>query len=383
MLGIVYIFSTPLDLISLPVGSPSTILGALFLALWILELLRGRVSLPRHPWALAAGVGFVLWSAVTTTWSVVPSITASQSLSTGLLLLSAIAIASSFPDQLRGPAWALLLGSFLLASLTLVLGGQQVYYIGTTELQSQQHTLGSIDENALSLHLMLGFAAGLFLMRRQVSARLKIGIVLMVGVLVVTTILVGSRSALGSMIGMIVLLVLMSAKRVSALVWSVLLIAISLLPIKILADAGMIPDRIVQWVSNPVASDSRTEIIAMYKQFMGDWFWGGVGAGGDAYYLQSVASSFQNAHSAFWKTWIETGIVGLVLWLAFVVASAIIAIRSHERDFFLLAGVPILIYFYTLGPVNSNMLWAVFGLALGMPAVAKSVGGRGRPTVPA
>ena len=49
-----------------------------------------------------------------------------------------------------------------------------------------------------------------------------------------------------------------------------------------------------------------------------------------------------------------------------------IAWRSPERDFFLLTGVPIIIFFYTLGPINSNMLWAVFGLALGMPVIARA-----------
>ncbi len=370
--GLLYIFFTPLDLISFSVRSPATIFGALLIAAWILSLFRGQAHLPRHGWAIGLGVFFVAWSGLTSSWSVVPGISVSQAVSSAVLLLSAIAIGSVFGTRLRRPAWALLGGALVLALSTLVLGGQQVYYIQGTALLSQQYTFNGIDENALSFHLVLGCAAALFLLRRRTAPLIKLILVAILAVLVVAVLLVGSRSALASLIGMVLILVLMSVRRTSALIWAAIAIAGALLPFKVLADSGMIPERVMTWLSNPVFNDSRSEIIALYRGTMGDWFWTGVGTGGDAYYLQAVASSYQNAHSAFWKIWIETGMVGLCLWLGFLVAIAVIAVRSPDRDFFLLAGVGIVVYFYTLGPVNSNMVWAIFGLALGMPALARA-----------
>lgn len=377
--GLLYIFSTPLDLVELdldafPVRSPTAIVGGLFIAMWVFDLARRNASLPKHGRVLVSGILFVFWSALTTAWSVAPDETASTSLSTVVLLLSAMAIGTVFREQLGAPAWALVLGAFSVAVLTLTFGGPEYYDAGGTTLQGQQWTFQGIDQNALSFHLALGLAAGLYLLSKRGSTLLKVGLLAMVGILVATTLLVGSRSGVGAEIGIFIFLVviLLSAKRGFGLVGAVVLVSIALLPIKFLADAGRIPDRIVQWVSNPVATDSRDEIIALYRETGGDWFLFGVGKGADADYLQFAANSYLNAHSAFWKTWIETGLIGLVLFSGFLLGIAVIAWRSPERDFFLLTGVPIIIFFYTLGPINSNMLWAVFGLALGMPVIARA-----------
>lgn len=369
--GLAYVFSTPLDLISLPVRSPTTILGALLIALWLVRSIRRGGQLPKHGWAIGLGLLFVAWASLTSAWSVVPDVSVSQAISTAMLLLAAIAIGSVFGTRLQRPAWALLLGSLVLAGSTLLIGGQQVYYVQGAAQVSAQYTFSDIDQNALSLHLVLGCAAALFLLRRRATLVGRLLLLVMVGVLVATVLLVGSRSAIGSLIGMALLMVIMSGKRVSALLWTAITVAVALLPIKMVADAGLIPERVTSWLMNPVVNDSRSEIIGLYRDTMGDWFWTGVGTGGDAYYLQAVASTYLNAHSAFWKIWIETGIVGLCLWLGFLVATAGIALRSPDRDFFLLSGLSIVVYFYTLGPVNSNMVWAIFGLALGMPALVR------------
>ena len=367
LLGLLYLFSTPLDLIQLPVRSPTTLLGGAFLFVWGIAFLRGRYRLPPHPWAIAFAIAFVAWSALTISWSVVPAFSMTQSISTAMLVISVIAIASVFRGAIREPLWALLAGSLALAMDTVFLGGRQIYYVAGMALESQQYTISGVDENALSLHLTIGIAAAIYLIRTSRAVKTRILLIGFLSFLVVTVVVVGSRSAVGALIGMAILTILASARSISTIVWSVLLVAISLLPVKLLADAGMIPSRIIEWISNPVANDSRLEIIATYRLTMADWFWKGVGTGGDAYYLQAVASIYKNAHSAFWKTWIETGIVGLVIWLGFVVATFVIAVRSSRRFFFILVSVPVFIYFYTLGPVNSNMLWAVFGLAVGVP----------------
>jgi hypothetical protein len=84
------------------------------------------------------------------------------------------------------------------------------------------------------------------------------------------------RSGVGAEIGIFLVVILLSARQASGW-WGPFYWYRSLVPIKFLADAGRIPDRVLRWVSNPVATDSRDEIIALYRETGGDWFWFGVG----------------------------------------------------------------------------------------------------------
>ena len=122
----------------------------------------------------------------------------------------------------------------------------------------------------------------------------------------------------------------------------------------------------------PDFSDGRDKIIAAFWTTRSDWFTKGIGVGADADYLYLAASWYRNAHSGFWKIWIGTGLIGLVLWGFLLIGLMYRAWHSAERTFFLLCLPPIIGFFYTLGPLNSNMLWVVFGLALGA-CPAKSV----------
>lgn len=111
--------------------------------------------------------------------------------------------------------------------------------------------------------------------------------------------------------------------------------------------------------------DSRSLIIDAYRASQPFWLIKGVGVGADAEYLLSTVGTYANAHSAFWKIWVELGLIGLALWALLLVGLAVRVKGSSDRAFFVLAAVPIILFFMTLGPLNSNVLWVVLGLALG------------------
>jgi hypothetical protein len=119
--GLLYIFSTPLDLVELdlvafPVRSPTAIVGGLFIAMWVFDLARRNASLPKHGRVLVSGILFVFWSALTTAWSVAPDVTVSTSLSTVVLLLSAVAIGTVFASIAPHTGASFLMPSLLQCS---------------------------------------------------------------------------------------------------------------------------------------------------------------------------------------------------------------------------------------------------------------------------
>ncbi len=126
-----------------------------------------------------------------------------------------------------------------------------------------------------------------------------------------------------------------------------------------------IPTRVGDWLGDLTFTDSRSDIIGQYRLNQGDWSMTGIGAGADADYLQSSLYVYLNAHNAFWKVWIELGVVGLLLWVLLVASLIRLAWRSAERTLFVLFSIPIVFFMYTLAPMNSNALWVVFGLAMG------------------
>lgn len=380
VLALVYLFVTPLELVRLPGGTPAFYAGLVFIAFWILELLRGQVGLPHHRWVVGAAAAFVLWNATTTLWSIAPGASLVRARTLALLLLSAIALASVFAGRVRRPAWALLLGSTLAAFLAMRSGVEVVVRAGRY-IETEQYTIAGVDQNALSFHLLVGAAAGLYLMSIRGSKGSRWLIAGALVTIVAATILVGSRTALGTLILLAPVYLVLTRRSRKAFAAGIALVGAAVATYLLIGNSGRLPSRLSEWLANPEFFDVRFDFIALYRQTMSEWMWFGVGAGGDAEYLWTTSGVFKSAHNAFWKVWIETGVVGLILFTAFVVGTAIIGYRSKHRAFFILATVPIAAFFYSLGPVSSNMLWAIFGLALGTPVVKEALTNRRPPPV--
>lgn len=357
--AMLYVVCTPLDIIPIPaVGSPVAIVGFLFLCAWGVALLRGEVRMPKAGGLLLVLVALVTWSFATVSWSYAPSLTMTKSISTLLVVLSAIAISGVFPGRVERPASALALGAGIVGLAAIVSGPE-------TESGSEQASFLGIDQNVIAFHVSLGLASALFVLLRTSGSWRRAGMSLVIVVQAAALIVVGSRTGIGSGFALVLVFVVISmgsmrrAFRALGLLTGLVLIS------GWISARGLVPSRVLDWLEDPTVTDSRAGIISAYRMTQDEWMVRGIGAGADADYLFAVTSWYKNAHSALWKVWIELGMVGLALWGLLLAGLSYRAWRSADRSFFVLSGIPILLFFYTLGPLNSNALWVVFGLALG------------------
>lgn len=366
MTAMTYIFASPLDVVPLPWNvSPATVTGALFLGSWILALARGEVRIPRTPTLLSALALLSMWSFATVSWSYAPSASWGRAISTLFLGVSAVAIASVMGGRARPAALALGAGATVSGVWTLISGPETLETPSGMYIQIQQASFLDIDQNALAFILSIGLASALYVVLRANDSRLRLVAVGMTGVLVAALVLVGSRTGIGSMIAVVALFMILSLRSGPALVVALMSLSVGAIAVRWIASAGLVPLRILDWLQHPILTDSRTEIIDAYRMTQSEWNLRGVGAGADSYYLFSSTSWFKSAHGAFWKIWIELGLVGLLLWGLSLACLVLWASRSPEKSYFLLVLPALVFFFFTLGPLTSNVLWVVFGVAWG------------------
>ena len=375
--ALLYVFATPLDIVPLPIGTPVTFAGAVFLCAWAVALLRGEVKPPRGGGLLLVLVALVVWSFTTIFWSYAPGVSITQAITTTFLVVSAIAVAGVFRGEVERPAGALALGS-AIAGLAAIISGPDV-----SNGFSEQASFLGIDQNILAFNVALGLAASLFLMLGRHARSFVVVLLLLALIQTGALIMIGSRTGIGSAIALVIAYITLSLRnpRRAGIALAATLAAAWM--VRSFSANELVPSRIQDWLQNPIAMDYRSEIIDAYRMTQADWIIKGVGAGADADYLLAVASWYKNAHSAFWRVWIELGLVGVLLWGLLLAGLAYRAWRSPNRAFFALEAVPIALFFYTLGPLGSNALWAVFGLAMGASAMveAAEASSGGRSTV--
>jgi len=354
--SLLYFFCSPLDLIQTPLGTVARWTALLFFSVWIVELMLGSVKIPRRPGLLLVLTALLLWSFTTVLWSYAPSVSMTQSVTTTLLVLAAVAISSGAGGSALRPAAAMALGSAVAAVATLT--------SGLHSSDGQASFLG-IDQNALAFHLALGLASALFVSLHAQGRKARLAAVAVSILLVASLVQVGSRTGIGATIALAATFLLYSARTPRRVLVALGVLGAGMLAVWLVAMAGLIPPRVFDWLGAPIATDNRELIIQAFRLTQDEWVFKGIGAGADANYLFIKQDNYRNAHSAFWKVLIEMGAIGLSLWGLLLTGLARRAYRSPDRAFFILASLPIALFFYTLGPINSHMLWATFGLALG------------------
>lgn len=241
---------------------------------------------------------------------------------------------------------------------------------------TEQATFLEIDQNALAFHLCLGLASALYVFARTRSSTARVIMGLLGAVLIVTLILVGSRTGVGAGLLVVAAFLLLSLRSLKQVLLTCGFIAVGGYLTFWIASAGLVPLRVLAWLEHIELTDNRTEIIELFRLTESEWIVRGIGAGADADYLWAVQSFYKNAHSAFWQTLIEQGIFGTALLGMLLIGLAYRSYRSFDRDYFLLSCIPVGLFFYTLGGLTSNMLWAIFGLALGASPTLRPTNGR-------
>lgn len=359
-------FAIPLDILPLVLGrSPSFFASLILIFFWIEHSLRlGEKS--RLPTYFGVTLAlWWLWNTVTLFWSVAPSATLLAIVSITVQVVVFLAFIEVMPNSRDVLVWWYVAGATCLAIWALM---------GSVEKNDEGRVqVAGIDQNVTGLVLTVGFAAAVYLLLFSPQRFRRIPLVLGMGVLVSASIKVGSRTGVGGLVLVIAAAVLISVWRLGAggstrFLRAGALMAAAVGGYAIILRAGFVPDRVLEFLENPTgAGDSeRSIIIAAYREHMELWWTRGVGYGADAHFLSLHSGlGFKNAHSLFWKTWIETGMVGLLLWGAFLVGVVRVFSRSLRVDALgLLLAVPITAFAFTLGGDRTGAFWFVLAACL-------------------
>jgi O-antigen ligase len=228
--------------------------------------------------------------------------------------------------------------------------------------------LDGIDENATALVLAVGFAA-LIYVAMHFDGRRAVFLGLIAAETGVATLRTGSRSGAiaASVVLLVALLQLIRQRRMR----SVLMFRTAAMLLLVCAsfiwalNAGLLPQRVASLLNfGPVSDSGRSGIIDLYLTTFDHWALFGVGLNADAQYLFLTHSWYKNAHSMFWKTWIESGVVGLILIAAFLSVVIERGFRSVASQALILMAVPIFVFAITLGVLSTSVFWFVIALAL-------------------
>gem|GEM_PF-2860654 len=352
---IAYAVAAPWEFIATPVGSPAQVGGLFLLCLWLVSLVVGRVGNRNHIVVPTLLLLLPAWSIATAFWSPFPGIALVGATTIVFLCLATYIIVCAIPLPGRQVVIALGVSCTALAIRTLI--------SQTPENEGSQLTFDDIDQNILSFTLCIGLAAAMWLAISS-KERMKVALWLASGAIIALCIIrIGSRTGFSSLalMGALATAICWRSRR-----WLLgVLLPLALLTIwAVLSAVGLIPDRIYGFLSEPQINDYRLQIIDQFLLYRSDWEVFGVGAGTDAQFLASKEGWYANAHSAFWQVWIELGIVGLFLAICLFTACIWLGRKSQLAPFLLLVLVAFVLFGYTLGPIRSNALWVVIGLAL-------------------
>jgi hypothetical protein len=226
-----------------------------------------------------------------------------------------------------------------------------------------------VDENVTAMVLVVGFAALVYLVTRLGGRRSAL--LLPPAVVTGSAILHGgSRSGAIAIVAVLVvaLLPLIRRGRLRPVVWfrAAGIVLLTYFTFTIALDVGLLPQRVLDLMNQGASYQDarRSQIIDLYLLTFDHWAFFGVGVGNDAAYLSVTQSVALNAHSLLWATWIETGLIGLILFAAFLTVVIKRGFRSVASEALILLAVPIAIFAITLGGERTSVFWFVIALAL-------------------
>lgn len=357
-----YVFTVPLDILPVAAGrSVQPPVAALFLTIWVFS--KAQKALIRVPSAaLGALYGIVFWSFASTFWSAAPAKTLIGATSLAFQILVFVALCDTLPRHFHASFRALALSSFTLACVVLSRPADA--------LQGGRASVAGVDENTLAMVLSVGFASCLHLLF-QGRGRTAWFWAFASAVCAAATVHTGSRTGVIALAGTLVVQLLVALPLMRGLSRSIM----RLVPLAIVGGLGLagmiqylggLPPRITALLEiGPGVGDSgRAEILAGYRQFTSEWIIQGVGYGADADFLASHTHVFYSAHSLFWKTWIELGVVGLVFVTTLIAQSLAAAWGSQIRLTIGVLATPLVAFALTLGGLQVSVFWLVLAWSL-------------------
>lgn len=372
ILTLAYVASVPFDILPVSFGrSITTPIGLVLVGLWGVSRLRRRSKFRFPASVTLILVMYLGWAATTITWSADPalSILTLQSLIVRALLL--VVLCNTLPP-IRDQVLA------ILGCSTAVLG-LIILTQPADALRDGRSNVGGIDENVTALVLSIGFAAIICLLTFYRDKHHVLWLI-PVGVVALATLHTGSRTGMIAIVMTTAVaigrLLFRRPIRVSAVLRTAAIIVFLISCVHFAAQAGLVPDRVSEVFGNSdrLGDSQRGVIIDSYRATQSDWELFGVGIGSDAPYLRQSQSLYLNAHGTLWKVWIETGIVGLILFGALLVVIARRSRWSVARQALPILAVPIVVFAITLGGERTSAVWLIAALALTQrPAALRSI----------
>jgi len=366
---LLYVAAVPFDLVNLAFGRTLTVpLALILLITWMGVNLRHHFVLAKLGLPELLLFLYVLWITCTAFWTA--SIDSTLQALPGLWLRAALVgvLINSLPGIWMA-ALVTLGSSSALLSLAILVGP-------TNSSRGDRGGLEGVDENVTALVLVVGLACLVFVASHfgiKATAILAVPLAVIGG----AVLRLGSRTGAIAAAAVIVVAILSSTglKSGSARAW-VRALGIVMLACSTLIFAnnkGFIPERVLDLFSENGSFDDsgRSMIIELYLRTVDKWALFGVGFGADSTYLGQTQSVALNAHSLFWKTWVEAGLVGLALFLGLLL---VVVNRGRgcvcPRAFMILA-VPVATFAVTLGGVSTSAFWFVIAFALtpGVPTM--------------
>lgn len=362
---LLYAGSVPFDLFTLVGGRTLPFFtGLVLVCTWGAHRLKRRPEYPVPRAVFWTSYVLLTW-AVATGWRTPPGTsTTAATLSLAFNVVVFWVLCETLPRCWRAACWALTVGASVVALVLLVVPVREVY---------DRAQIGDADENLTAFILTVALAGCAAIAMRS-SGRHSAIVALGLGAIVALGALrTGSRTGLAAVAAMVVWVAFWGSLRGTG---RQRLVAVALaggaaIALPRLLSSNLLPSRLATFARNPQVSDNaRQQINELFYQHLDDWAVLGIGYGADADFLTWKENLYINAHGSIMKTWIEMGIIGLVLLTGLVAVIVVRGVHSSgcfEAVLFLL---PVAAFSLTLGGLGVAVFW--FALALVLTAAAAS-----------
>jgi O-antigen ligase len=326
-----YAFIVPFDAVSGLAGGASTITKLLGMAAVVLMLTVGvvRNRIVRPPLAALWVALLIGWGAMTLVWAVNLDL-AEGRVPTAVSLVAMYFVAVSFrvsATELKGVCLLAMLGGALAATAGVLLGFEATAgpaARGTLTVAGQHVNPNAVAE---SLILPLAMAVAIFVASRaKLSTGLAVGAIGAIGAAIFLTM---SRASLLALAIMMAVFLFRLRSRLSVLAVAVLAALLPLMP-------ELFFYRITSVFTGEDATGAgRTDIWATGLLALDRFGWLGAGLSNfpHTYNMYAPGTLSKGAHNTYLGTWVELGIIGVVLLLAAFFAHLRLGKRSDIRGF--------------------------------------------------
>ena len=353
-LALLYAASVPFNGLAIGGRSLPFLVGAVYLTLAILTRLasqnRERDELPIR--RMLAAVVFTLYCTTSYYWSIAPDLTIGRVTTLFLLLLTSWFLAQDLSRVSRQLPVAFVIGAVLAAFMVL----------GAPASITDRRTANG-NANDVALTLLLGVVCALWLSLKERGRSRLLG-ALALAILIVGVVATGSRTAVvggaAMMLAVVGWLAWKQQWRPFVLVLGLFALGAAVFSI---LPADVIPSRLTT-IQSSLELDSLGGRTYLWRAILERGLdMNGVGAGATPAYLQQTIGSPFVSHNAFLGVLLETGIVGILLFLAILLHAIIAARRSPYTEllFFMLPAM--IAGSMALSIEGSRPLWFVIALA--------------------